>query len=361
LWLQHAHNRFERFGVRAAGLDAVSRSPKTVVPISRVSDVKPDAKSGPTIGLALGGGGARGIAHILMIEALEELGVRPALITGTSIGAIFGAALASGLSADHIRAHTEETLGQRLDLVRQLFSARAEPLLKIFNVFPVRSALLKPEALLELLLPSRVAKSFEELQVPLEVVATDFYAQKAVVFGSGPLQPAVAASMALPAVFQPVIWNQRALVDGGLVNPLPFDLICGRADVVVAIDVSGAPRQSNAEATAPSAFESLFSASQIMQNTIVHEKLKSSQPDIFIDVDVDNFHVLEFYRHKDILAAAIPAKERLKRQLGRVLETITLETQPPPAALADGTAAASARKHPLKAIGKTLSRRRRKE
>ena len=93
----------------------------------------------PTVALALGGGGARGLAHILMLEAFEELGVRPKVIAGTSIGAIYGAAFASGLSAAHIRAHTEETLGQRLDLVRQLFSARAEPILKLFNLLPMTS------------------------------------------------------------------------------------------------------------------------------------------------------------------------------------------------------------------------------
>src|SRR4051812_41527838 len=71
----------------------------------------------PRIALALGGGGARGIAHILMLEAFDELGVKPAIIVGTSIGAIFGAAYAAGHSAAYIRAHTEEILSQRLDLV----------------------------------------------------------------------------------------------------------------------------------------------------------------------------------------------------------------------------------------------------
>ena len=82
----------------------------------------------PRIGLALGGGGARGLAHIAVLEAFEELGVTPSRIAGTSIGALYGAAYASGMSAAHIRALTEETLGSRFDVIRQLFSSRAPPL-----------------------------------------------------------------------------------------------------------------------------------------------------------------------------------------------------------------------------------------
>ena len=94
--------------------------------------------------------GARGLAHILMLEVFDELGIKPKVIAGTSIGAMFGAAYASGLSARLIRAHAEEALSQRFDIVRQLLSARSEPVLKILNILPIRSALLKPETLLEL-------------------------------------------------------------------------------------------------------------------------------------------------------------------------------------------------------------------
>ena len=277
----------------------------------------------PRIGLALGGGGARGLAHILMLEALEELGVVPSVIAGTSIGAIFGAAAASGLKASVIRAHTEETLSQRFDLVRQLLSARADPIQKLFNLLPLRSALLNPGALLELLLPSGVADEFSGLDIPFAAVATDFYAQEAVVLSRGALRPAIAASMALPALFQPVMLGDRALVDGGLVNPLPFDLITEAADIVIAIDVSGGSRRPEG-CTSPTAIEALVTSSQILQRSIVREKLKNRQPDVYIDVEVDRFHVLEFHRYKEILAAAAPAKAALKRQLGRMLSAVTV-------------------------------------
>jgi NTE family protein len=281
----------------------------------------------PTIGLALGGGGARGLAHVLMLEVFDELGIKPRIIAGTSIGAVFGAAYASGLSARLIRAHAEETLSQRFDIVRQLFSARSEPILKILNILPVRSALLKPDALLELLLPSRIARDFAGLQMPLRVVATDFYGQEQVVLQEGPLRQAVAASMALPALFSPVTIDGRLLMDGGLVNPLPFDVINGEADITVAIDVSGAP-VGPGKHSQPSAFAALMSSTQILQRSIVREKLKARQPDIYIDVDVDEFYVLDFHRFKQVLAASAPAKAQLKRQLERVLASHTAEMLP---------------------------------
>ena len=284
----------------------------------------------PTIALALGGGGARGLAHILMIEALEELNIRPVVIAGTSIGAVFGAAYAAGLSAKLIRAHTEETLSQRFDFVRNLLSARADPVQRLFNFLPLRSALLNPAALIELVWPSRMPKDFSGLSIPLEVVATDFYAQTQVVLKDGPLAPAVAASMALPAIFQPVTIDGRQLMDGGLVNPLPFDLIAGRADITVAIDVSGAARDPDG-ASGPRAMEAVFAATQILQRSIVREKLKSMRPDIYIDVDVYAFHALEFHRLKDVLAAAAPAKDALKRHLQRALGSeLVVDATPAP-------------------------------
>jgi NTE family protein len=281
----------------------------------------------PSIALALGGGGARGLAHILMLEVFDELGLKPKVIAGTSIGAIFGAAYASGLSASLIRAHAEEALSQRFDFVRQLVSARSEPVLKFLNFLPIRSSLLKPESLLELVLPSAVARDFASLEIPLKIVATDYYGTAQAVLTEGPLRPAIAASMALPALFTPVTIDGRLLVDGGLVNPLPFDILSGHADITVAIDVSGAPILPG-KRPHPSLFSVLMSSSQIMQRSIVREKLKARQPDIYIDVEVDAFYVLDFHRFKDVLAAAAPAKEQLRRQLGRVLAAQTAETVP---------------------------------
>lgn len=281
----------------------------------------------PTIALALGGGGARGLAHILMLEVFDELGLKPKVIAGTSIGALFGAAYASGLSARLIKAHTEEVLSQRFGLTRYLLSARSEPVQRFLNILPIRSSLLKPELLLDHMLPSKVARDFAHLAIPLKVVATDFYAQEQAVMNSGDLRSAVAASMALPALFTPVSRDGRVLMDGGLVNPLPFDVLNGDADITVAIDVSGAALGPGKQSQ-PSAFSALVSSSQILQRSIVREKLKAQQPDIYIDVEVDEFHVLEFHRFKQVMTAAGQAKDQLKRQLERMLASQTAEMLP---------------------------------
>jgi len=270
------------------------------------------------VALALGGGGARGLAHILMIEALEELGVVPVAIAGTSIGAVFGAALASGMTARQMRAHATEVLGQRFDLARQLLAARAQPLTGVWSLLTARAALLDPETLLGLLLPARIASDFGGLQIPLSIVATDFYGQDQVVFREGPVRRAVAASIALPAVFQPVVIDDRALVDGGLVNPLPFDLLAGVADIIVAVDVTGAPR-ANPKRSHPSPIEALVGASYIFERTIIREKLRSRQPDVYIDAQVSGYQVTDFLKLDRILGAAEPAKQQLKTQLARVL------------------------------------------
>ncbi len=282
----------------------------------------------PKLGLALGGGGARGLAHILVLEALDDLGVVPDQISGTSIGAIFGAGYASGLSGKVLRAHTEEVLSSRVELVRQLFAARAAPVAKFLSFLPIRTALFDPGQLMDLLLPPRVARDFADLKIPLQVVATDFYAQEQMVIASGALRPAVAASMALPAIFSPVRIDGRALVDGGLVNPLPFDLIAGMCDLTIAIDVSGAANVDAPPNMQPSAVEVLMASSQIFQRSIVREKLRAARPDIYIDCPVGTFSVLDFHRFKDVLAAAAPVKEQLKRQLGLILNSHTAETLP---------------------------------
>ncbi len=286
--------------------------------------VAPDTpKALPTIGVALGGGGARGLAHIAMLEVFDELGVKPSIISGTSIGAIFGAAYASGMTGRELRAHTRDVLKQRLGLVRDLFAARSQPFQRLRNPFAARSSILDPLALLDLVLPKSIKATFEELPIPLKIVASDFYEQEAVIFSSGPLRPAVAASMALPVIFQPVMENGRVLIDGGLTNPLPFDLIMQEAMLTVAIDVTGVPVPDPRRAS-PTAFESLFASAFLFENSIIKEKLRASKPDILISSGTSQYQVLDFLKFDEILAAAEPAKERLKVQLARMLEFETL-------------------------------------
>jgi NTE family protein len=297
----------------------------------------------PTVALALGGGGARGLAHIAMLEVLDELGVRPKVMAGTSIGALFGVAYAAGLSAAQIRAMTEETLSGRYDMFRQLFAARSNPVQKVLNLLPLRSALLNAEAVVDMVLPSRMPTTFKGLQIPLRVVATDLGRRATHVFTEGELKPAVAASIAIPVLFSPVVINRRTFVDGGLVNPLPYDLVAGEADITIAIDVSGGATEADV-GPSPSVLEAMMSSIGILERSITREKLKVVKPDIYIDVDVDQFHILEFYKPADILKAAEPAKRALKLQLARMLASETIEAANTIAAEEEGKPASRRRR-----------------
>jgi NTE family protein len=293
-------------------------------PVAKSAVTSQALTTGPRIGLALGGGGARGLAHILVLEVFDEFGLKPSMITGTSIGALFGAAYASGLSAAFIRASTEEMLSRRFDMVRQLFAARSDPVQKLLNLLPMRHALLNPEALLDLVLPTQMARDFSQLSIPLQLVATDLGSQSAHVMRHGSLRDAIAASIAIPVVFQPVRRGGYTLVDGGLVNPLPFDLLGDTVDITVAIDVTGASSTDADVAAQPTAMLVAAQSLQILQKSITIEKL-------YIDVQLDKYNALEFHKVADILKAAAPAKDALKRQLGRILAA---ETLPVPATTA---------------------------
>lgn len=285
--------------------------------MSNRSSAVPSGPSAPSIALALGGGGARGLAHILVLEVLDELGIKPRMIAGTSIGALVGAAYALGLPGYRLRAIMEEALGNRVDLVRQLFAARSEPAQHLLRLLPVRTSLLSPETLLTRLVPELEGRTFDDLSIPLKVVATDISAHSPVVIETGPLRRAVAASIAIPLVFTPINDGSRLLVDGGLVNPLPFDLLSG-ADITIAIDVSGASAPADLGAHPP-ALDVLVRSIQIMEKAITHQKLARIKPDIYMDIELDQFSAVEFWRAREIMEAAAPFKERFRRQLARVL------------------------------------------
>lgn len=268
---------------------------------------------GDRIGLALGGGGARGLAHIAALEVFDELGVRPAAITGTSIGAIFGGAYALGLPAREIAARADEILARPAEIARRLFSGSPRNWMELWTLRPMSAALMNPRALVEIIFPEAAAADVSGLAIPFRAVATDYYDQTPVVLSAGRLDQAIAASMALPAMFRAVELDGRILVDGGLTDPLPYELLEPDCGCTVAIDVTG--RASGRPGRGPTALETMLAASQIMQNAIIREKLRAHPPGILVRPPVDAFRLLEFYKIRRILDAARPAKDELKRAL----------------------------------------------
>ena len=275
------------------------------------------------IALALGGGGARGLAHIPMLEIFDELGVRPVALAGTSMGAIFAAAYASGFSGKEIREIVTAILADRRGLLARLMEARTGRLSDLFSGFG-NPMLIDAEAFCALFLPEALAQTFESCLIPLTISATDFYARREVVFREGPLRPAVAASMAIPGLIRPVMQGETVLVDGGAVNPLPLDHLAGTAAAVVAIDVTGGPSRAIREGRTkpPGSWDVMFGTLQILQSAIVTEKLIRFPPDILIRPNVDLFRALDFQQASVIFRLAAPARDELKRALAALLERL---------------------------------------
>jgi len=272
----------------------------------------------PSIGLALGSGGASGLAHIPMLEVFDELGIKPSVIAGSSIGSIIGALYASGLSGKEIRDIVSEFSGSDMEVFRTLI--RGDSGLELMDLLKFdldAGGLVDSQGFLNFLKQKIDHSTFEELPIRLKVVAADYRKRTQVVFETGELIPAVRSSMAVPGLFAPVAFEDRLLVDGGTVNPLPYDLLEGECDIMVAIDVSGG--ESIDETKKPDFTDALFNTFEIMQQAITYQKMKYLKPDIYIRPDIKDIRLLHFHRSQEIFEQAGPAAEELKTELAGYL------------------------------------------
>ncbi len=211
-----------------AGCQTAPQSPPPAAPVEpppAAPPPPPPPPKPPRIGLALGGGAARGFAHIGVIQALEESGLRPDLVVGTSAGSLVAALYASG---------------KRPAELIQLSDAMDESAITDW-AFPGRG-LIRGEALAKFVREHTGGRPIEAMAMPLGIVATDLDSGAPILFQRGDTGMAVRASSAVPAVFQPVRIGAREYVDGGLVSPVPvrFARQMG-AELVIAVDISAAP------------------------------------------------------------------------------------------------------------------------
>lgn len=275
------------------------------------------SNASPTIAVALGSGGARGLAHIPLLEVFDELGVRPAVVAGTSIGAIIGAAYCAGIPAKTLRLHMLDTFRDRTKVMARLIETRVGRITDMFSGFG-NPLLVDGERVLANFWPEGVPEDFTELQIPFLAVATDYFRRSQVVFSDGPLRPAVAGSLAIPGLVKPVAHRGRILIDGVAVNPLPFDLLIGQAEYVIAIDVEGGVGPDHGRL--PSGIEITIGTIQIMQEAIVNAKLEIQRPHAVLRPDVGVYAALDFFKAKQILGAGDALKDDLKRQLEKILD-----------------------------------------
>jgi len=270
------------------------------------------------IGIAFGAGGARGIAHLLMIEALEELGIKPSVISGTSIGAVVGAFYAAGFNSKEMRETLNQLLNPKSDSVFD-FLLRSD-IIKLISMFDpqfIKSGFIKGDKFQKFLESHLKISKFEDLEIPLKVSATDYWKKEEIVFEKGDLLAAVRASYSIPGLFTPIKIKNRILIDGGAVNPLPYDLIMKQCDTTIAIDVT--PSYSTNVQEMPPTFDSVFTTYQIMQNSIIQEKLKYIRPDIYIKPKIFDVRVFDFAKADSIFEQAKTAKKELKKQLEKFL------------------------------------------
>ena len=303
------------------------------------------------VGLALGSGGARGWAHLGVLQALREKGIEVDVVAGTSMGAVIGSFFAAG---------REDVL---LELARNLDWKRLRPF--FWEVTLSRSGLTDGRKLLEEFRKMLGLREFRELDLPFRAVATDLDTGGEVVLSSGNLLQAVRASISLPGLFSPVRVGKRLLVDGGLVNPVPVSVAREMgAQTVIAVDVSqgivpeplplprksqkaesargplALPKPASAEekagatglldsfraeiekkvnrlraaaadaANRPAVTDVLVRSVRIAEARIALARRQAEPPDVLIEPSVGGIGTLEFHRAQDALAAGYAAAKR---------------------------------------------------
>jgi NTE family protein len=288
----------------------------------------------PLVGLALGSGSARGWAHVGVIRALEQAGIRPDLVCGTSIGALVGAAYAAG----------------ELDRFEQWVLGLGFKDVVAFMDVSLSSGLLKGERLMDFFRRNFLDRPLEELAMPFAAVATSLRTGSEVWLRQGSTLDAVRASIALPGLFAPVLHEGSVLVDGGLVNPVPVSLARAMgADVVIAVDLGsdilgrhlrahppveppagevgewlrklqgnlGAliPAHSPDERKMPSMLDVLTTSINIMQVRISRSRMAGEPPDLVVAPRLAHFGLLDFHRAKEAIEEGKRAVERVAHNL----------------------------------------------
>ncbi|PRX38361.1 NTE family protein [Meinhardsimonia xiamenensis] len=261
------------------------------------------------IALALSGGGAAGLGHIPVLEGLDALGMKPVAIAGTSIGALIGAAYAAGLTGAQIRAHVLELLTSPSRAARRLWEeARSNGIGKLLS--------LEAETVVSIALPPGVPERFEDLEIPLKVIATDFHGRAERRISRGNLRAALAASIAIPGVVRPVVLDGRVMVDGGVTNNLPVEALPDGA-LTVAVDVASEPPSESTDI--PNGLALSLGALRIMMQELLEVRLSRRPPDVLIRPPCSRFMALEFYRAAEILSAAEPAREETQTAIRRAI------------------------------------------
>ena len=275
--------------------------------------------NGKRVALVLGSGGARGLAHIGVIEHLLGEGYEIEFVCGCSMGAVVGGVFAGG----KLETYRDWVCGlERKDVFGLLDFA--------FGT----QGLFKGERIIGTLKEMIGDRNIEDLDVGFTAVATDLHAQKEVWINRGPLFDAIRASIAIPTVFTPTVHHGRVLVDGGLLNPVPIaPALSHAADMIVAVNLNARPgraeRARGEELSdedgdgedgqeVPGFIDQIAMSIDTMQGTVARMKLAAYAPDLLIDVPRDACLFYEFHKAKELIALG---RERAEAALARMKQS----------------------------------------
>lgn len=315
--------------------------------------------SAPVIGLALGSGSARGWAHIGVLQALEAMGIRPQVVCGTSIGALVGAVYVSG------------QLDAFAEWVQKL---TARDVLRFMD-FSFSGGMVKGEALFGFFEEQHRNPDIQALAQRYASVATEMSSGREIWITEGPILPAARASCALPGLFSPVQFNDRWMLDGGLVNPVPVSTCRALgADFVIAVnlnaqlvgqhfsrssaDAESAPGPDKAERGwwnrvrdylssgegegAPRFFDVIASSVNIMQDRITRSRMAGDPPDLTLVPQLADFALMDFHRAEEAIAEGRRLIEAQADRLAPFAFTPSERSTPSPGARAPESRPASA-------------------
>jgi NTE family protein len=281
--------------VVAALLSACSSVPVSDAPTTNPVIAQPVIKVPPRIGLALGGGAARGFAHVGVIQVLEEAGIRPTLVTGTSAGSLVASIYASGKSGTQLQ---------------QIAESMEEAAITDWTLPLFGRGMLRGDALARYVNTQVGGRLIEDMTIPLGIVATDLNSGQDALFQRGDTGTAVRASSAVPAVFQPVKIAGHEYVDGGLVSPVPVRAARKMgAELVIAVDISSPPEGNLAGGT----LEILLQTFAIMGKSINTFELKDA--DIVVRPSLVGVSSADFSARKRSIEAGRQAMQQILPQL----------------------------------------------
>jgi NTE family protein len=280
--------------------------------------MKPD--NPPCIGLALGGGGARSLAHIGMLKVFEQAGIPVHRLTGASMGGMIAAAYAFGLTLAEI-----ESVAIRMANPRQL--------IRLMDFAPFQRGVLAGKHVRQFLTNIfGVESTFDDLNIPLVLTATDLTRGQLVLLNEGSLVDAVLATCTVPGLWPPVRIGNTFLVDGGFYNNLPVDITRQMgADIVIALDAAphfprqainpGDESQHILPGPMPDFVEDFYQAMMILSDLLTHKQLEDAPPDYILrPVMADDISLVAFHRAKEIIAAGENAAQSALPDIIEILE-----------------------------------------